>query len=1013
MIEPALLADLPESEQRRRCLADTVRQRSGEQAATDGSEHRREMPEIPGYDLLAELGRGGMGVVYLARQVSLKRLVALKMILNATPDTLARFQTEAQAVARLSHPNIVHIHEIGEHEGRPFLSLEFVEGTTLHKQIAGNTFPQRHAAQLVETLARAMHHAHQRGILHRDLKPSNVLLASADVAASLQLADSAVVAASLQLADSSSGESASCKLAATEEGKSQTCRHDTAIPKITDFGLARFLDVSAGPTGANAVIGTPSYMSPEQAAGDSSAIGVRSDVYSLGAILYHLLTGQAPFAGNTALDTLQRVREQDAVPPRRLRPGVSRDLETISLKCLKKDPAGRYRSAEDLANDLRNFLEDKPIIARAAPAWERLWRSACRRPVLVAASVGIFALICLLAVGGWYQSASTQLRARRAQQRYQEFMHWRNEALFHGLFTTEQRALFTIEDVAARWNSAETAAREALALAEPTVDSRGVTLHPAFTEERKPQIVQDCYTLFLVLAGARARHVAAMEPDRERLREALHLLDRAGELGIETRACYLRKADFLEKLDLPAEATHSRARARALKPQIAVDHFLSGEERFRQGDWDNAIGCFNEALRLEPSNFWARFFLAVAQMKKQRWESARTGLTACLAGQPDFTWAYLYRSFTHERLNCPSEAESDFAEVLRRNPSEDARYALFLTRGVLRFEQYALQPAAADFLAAIEIKPELYNAYLDLAHVYTAKNQLELASQQFAEAMRRKPPALALVAYHVERSRELCRVGRNVEAVMAAEAAQAIAPAHPQPNEMRAHALLRLSRFAEAERALGEYLRKGGDPVSDIFRARGLARMKLGRFADAVEDYTRVLEHSPDAEIFQHRGWAHFFADAWKLALRDFARAIELAPQTTDAYIGRGLAQVVIGRYQEAIEDAETALRLRPNSPAMMMNIACIFAQAMERASADADRKDRQALADGYRKSAVDALRRTLAMLPAEQQRVFWKDKILPDPALASLRQDGLAQVQQEFFPASPHPLPDSGGDSP
>ncbi len=313
---------------------------------------------VAGYEILAELGRGGMGVVYKARQAGLKRLAALKMILagpHAGARELARFRTEAEAVARLQHPNIVQIYEIGYHEGRPFFSLEFLEGGSLAVRLAGKPQPAHQAAALVETLARAMHYAHERGIIHRDLKPGNVLLAAA------------------------------------------------GTPKIGDFGLAKRLAEKGAAAGADdpqtqtgAVMGTASYMAPEQAAGRSAAIGARTDVYALGAILYEMLTGRAPFQGLTTFETLQQVRTIEPVPPSRLQPALPRDLETICLKCLQKEPAQRYASAEALADDLCRFLAGEPILARPVGLLGRLWRWCRRHPTeavlsgLLIATVGIF-----------------------------------------------------------------------------------------------------------------------------------------------------------------------------------------------------------------------------------------------------------------------------------------------------------------------------------------------------------------------------------------------------------------------------------------------------------------------------------------------------------------------------------------------------------------------------------------------------------------------------------------------
>lgn len=346
--------------------ADRLR-RVSRPALLDGQEGPpADLRRIAGYEILGEIGRGGMGVVYKARQVVLNRLVALKMILSgvdAGPQERARFRAEAEAAARLQHPNIVQIYEVGEHDGRPFLCLEYVDGGNLEKLLNGKPWQAPDAARLIETLARAMHYAHQQTVVHRDLKPANVLLSVAG-----------------------SGLT-------TDNGQT------TTIPKITDFGLARRLpegDTGAaqatGPTKTGAIVGTPAYMAPEQAAGDGRAIGPAADVHALGAILYELLTGRPPFQGVTVLETLEHVRTRDPLPPGRLAPAFPRDLETICLKCLEKEPGRRYASALALAEDLARFQRGEPILARPTPAWEKAWKWARRRPVVAALLTAVVAL---------------------------------------------------------------------------------------------------------------------------------------------------------------------------------------------------------------------------------------------------------------------------------------------------------------------------------------------------------------------------------------------------------------------------------------------------------------------------------------------------------------------------------------------------------------------------------------------------------------------------------------------
>jgi serine/threonine protein kinase len=302
-------------------------------------------PTIPGYDILEELGRGGMGVVYKARQLSLNRVVALKLIRDsalATPEDLARFRIEAEAAARMRHPNIVQIFDVGEHEGRPYFAMEFVDGGSLDQHLTSQPQSPALAADLIRTLALAVQHAHEQKVVHRDLKPANILLS--------------VVGGPLSVA--------------RIDGQ-------RTIPKITDFGLAKRLDSdSTALTQDGTVLGTASYMAPEQAAGRVHDIGPAVDVYALGAMLYELLTGRPPFDAHSWQQAVHQVMHDEPQPPTRLRADVPSDLETVCLKCLEKEPAGRYASAGDLADDLGRFLEAKPVAAVPLDEKERLLRLA-------------------------------------------------------------------------------------------------------------------------------------------------------------------------------------------------------------------------------------------------------------------------------------------------------------------------------------------------------------------------------------------------------------------------------------------------------------------------------------------------------------------------------------------------------------------------------------------------------------------------------------------------------------
>jgi serine/threonine-protein kinase len=324
------------------------------------------LPRVPGYEIEGVLGRGGQGIVFRARHLRLNRSVALKMILAgayAGARAHVYFQREVETVAGLRHPNVVHVYDVGDADGQPYYTMELVDGGSLARKLAGAPQPARPAAQLLVTLAGAVDAAHACGIIHRDLKPANILL--------------------------------------TADG----------TPKISDFGLARRTDGGAGVTQTGVPVGTPSYMAPEQAQGRREAVGTSVDIYALGAILYELLTGRPPFRAETAAATMQLVLAEEAVPPKRLNPRVPRDLETICLKCLQKEPGKRYATAADVAADLERFLKHEPIRARPPGRLERCLRWVRRRPTAAALVATVTLLVVAGAVGAWllYQQESAAL----------------------------------------------------------------------------------------------------------------------------------------------------------------------------------------------------------------------------------------------------------------------------------------------------------------------------------------------------------------------------------------------------------------------------------------------------------------------------------------------------------------------------------------------------------------------------------------------------------------------------
>ena len=403
-------------------------------AAAGNGLHRGDRVRYFGdYEIHQELGRGGMGVVYQGRQVSLNRPVALKVLragVLASDDELRRFQNEAEAVALLDHPGIVPIYEIGEDDGQKYFSMKLVRGGSLAERLATYKDDPKAASSLLAEVAEAVHHAHVRGILHRDLKPANILIDT--------------------------------------EGHGQ----------ITDFGLAKRVEADAEMTASGAILGTPAYMAPEQATGRRGTITTATDVYGLGSVLYALLTGQAPFAGDSVVDTLTMVKEQPPAPPRKLNAKVPRDLEVICLKCLDKNPRRRDASAQSVADDLRAWLENRPILARPAGRLEKSVKWARRRPAIAALSA-LVVLVSLIGMGGILSQWREAVVARRAAV---EKAHAKAEARAEAthLATNLQGQTYSLALALAQreWDAANIARFSAYSTSAPAPAGMGVGAAP-------------------------------------------------------------------------------------------------------------------------------------------------------------------------------------------------------------------------------------------------------------------------------------------------------------------------------------------------------------------------------------------------------------------------------------------------------------------------------------------------------------------------------------------------------
>jgi serine/threonine protein kinase len=576
------------------------------------------------YEIVGELGRGGMGIVYKARHRRLKRFIALKTFHPGrlpSARELTRFGAEARAIARLQHPNIVQIFEVGQERGKPFLALEFAEKGTLAQKIREMPLTPRDAAELLASLANAVQHAHEQNIVHRDLKPANVLF--------------------------------------TRDGTA----------KITDFGLAKLLEPD-GPeeaarraqgdaTVSGEPLGTPRYMAPEQAAGRLDRIGPATDIYALGNILYECLTGQVPFLSSSVVETMDRIRSEDPAPPRRSQKAIPRDLETICLKCLHKEPERRYGSARALADDLERFLRGEPILGRRISPWEHASRWSRRNPAfatLIAAGFAFF-------VAG---SIAMGVRHHRERQRLADL---RTEV--GALVVQGQQALARQEPREAKeaFLSALTKIKDEPALADHELGVRGWydqavrdSERYRWRQRRPPPTFDERFEEALALA-------TVLEPQDAESAEAI---GQAVRLALTTADDSVRRSDrrILESLDA---ASHVPLDPKS--PDI-VDLFLSAFDRHRKHDDAGAIRDLDRLLANEPEHFPGRFLQAQCFLCAKRAAEAKVALTACIGQRPDMAWPYLLRSAAHLQLADAGSAAQDLQCATDFDPKGAARKRL-------------------------------------------------------------------------------------------------------------------------------------------------------------------------------------------------------------------------------------------------------------------------------------------------------------------------------------------------
>ena len=979
-IDRAVATSAVEAPARGETPSELAPRRSGSSVETT-----REDPIVPGYEIVGVLGRGGMGVVYKARHLPLNRLVALKMILagaHAGPEELARFRREAEAVAQLQHAHIVQIYEIGEHQGRPYLALEYVDGGSLGQKIAGTPQPPRSAAQMVEILSRAMQHAHSRGVLHRDLKPSNILLQKSQ----------------------DRGQESEVTGQKSEEGTHRSSSADLCsltsdfCPKITDFGLAKRLDAEVGQTQSGALVGTPSYMAPEQAEGKMAGLGPATDVYALGAILYELLTGRPPFRAATMVETLDQVRTQDPVAPTQLQPKLPRDLETICLKCLHKDARKRYATAQALGDELERFLKGEPIHARPTPAWEIALKWVRRRPA-IAALIGVSGVAAALLIG---TLAISNVRIGHEKNRADENYHLA-EARRQAAEASLQTALDAVERMLTRVGSPQLA-------------------RVPQTEGLRRRLLQDALDLQLKLLDDNGTDPAVRLRTGRGHRALAGIYEMRGDFE-EAKTHYDRAQEVLQKLveEAPGLAAYQHQLALVYRDQGKLLFLRRSRHAEARAAYTQAMQLFQELVDAHPDVALYRAELAKSQTGwcavakvlgdheaaddvYQQTEKLLVPLVAAFPGEEDHLWqlASLYHNrgdgfYRRGRLREAEEPTRKAVEMLEtlltkapdvpayRRDQVNSLVALGMTliangkaseaEPFLRRGRKLVDKLIANYPTVLGYKNLRSSTLHWLGRMFRAMGRLGEAEEALSEAVQtwrnlvkqypREPAHRHRLAMSLLRLGGICRDrGRLDEAYKILSEALDLYSQHVRefPRDVGNHhqlaatwhsvgtVVFRQKNYTKAEEAFGQAL-----AILEPLSAK----------APAVPAYRRDLANTRAhlGKTLLASGRSEGAARAFAQALAGWRELVAAEPGSSDYRNGLAETLAEMGHHEGAVKEAAELVRIGQGQAASFYDAADVLAVCVRTVLADTSvpEAQRRELAQGYADQAMDLLRKAIA----------------------------------------------------
>lgn len=844
-----------------------------------------ELPSVPrqfgDYEVLEEIARGGMGIVVRARQTSLNRVVALKMMKANKLDSMEerqRFRREAEAVALMDDPNIVPIYEVGEWRARPdsvpvpYFTMKFIEGGSLARRMKEFSDPKE-AARLMAKVAHAVHYAHQRGILHRDLKPSNILLGEGDA------------------------------------------------PLVADFGLSRQLDagLQSGLTQTGAIVGTPNYMAPEQTAGTRTALTTATDVHALGVILYELLTGSRPFQADNVLDTLLKVREQKPSSPRSVNRRVPVDLETVCLKCLEKPAGLRYGSAAELAAELERVERGEPVQARPVGRLTRGWRW-CMRNRAVAS---LLVLVTLLLLAGTTISMLFALdareQARLAQERSDEAERERHNAEESARKTIAAQAQFANERGLAHARKGEQDKaieyyNMALELqADAAIyNNRGIAY--AKKEEWDKAIADFTEAIRLNpdlgMAYSERGFAHGMKGEQDKAIE-----DYSAAIRLDFKDAgvfYHRGLGYTNKEDWD-NAIPDYTEAIRLDPNFAEAYDNRGYCLGKKGDWDKAFADHDKAIRLKPSRALGYHNRGAAYGKKGEWNKAITDYTEAIRLKRDAA-TFFNRGIAYGKNLEWDRAIADFTEAIQIKPDMGISY---FNRGIAHAAKGEQDKAIADYTRAIDLKLKDANVFYHRGLAYAKKGDWDRAIPDYDEAILIEPKNARAFNdrgnAHANR-RELDKaIADYTKAISIAPDAGKIYDNRGTVYKDKEEQEKALTDFTYAIRLMLAEVKSKNDQA-DACKEKG----DQGKANELANETTRL---KPDLALaYFHRGFMHGSKGDWDKAIADFTEAIRHKPDDALARDNRGVAFEKIGELDKAITDHTEAIRLNPNNPTAYNN---------------------------------------------------------------------------------------------